>query len=314
MPFFANTSQNTVGKLVNSKLASETLDDLDDIYTRRGAKIVGNAEQIEPIDIYIDSEAKAYTYNVTSFQAGKIKKYIWKYQNDFRTAVVKLNGEHLDDLIALTERHGDDFLRVINDCDDTPQMLNRAVLADDCLISNRFIDKASDEWSQISKYYNEYAKEIRPRFFKNDNGNVAYTEICIDGHNVKKYKAISKNDSIDGFVNLLGEKNTATDPKRKFRTEWLNRSGDITNDEAEIAKSYNRCVDTEAKTLEQIANDFDDYIKSNSITGKQIKPSDIKGTINMFTERKPCKSCEKVIEQFMEMFPNVTLNVYWIRN
>lgn len=37
----------------------------------------------------------------------------------------------------------------------------------------------------------------------------------------------------------------------------------------------------------------------------------VEGTIYLFTERKPCPSCEGVIEKFKEMFPNVNLYVVY---
>jgi hypothetical protein len=52
--------------------------------------------------------------------------------------------------------------------------------------------------------------------------------------------------------------------------------------------------DSEVKILEDIARNW---------------PRDARGTINLFTERPPCPSCRGVIDQFREMFPNITVNV-----
>ncbi|MCC7085000.1 MAG: hypothetical protein IT427_08335 [Pirellulales bacterium] len=51
---------------------------------------------------------------------------------------------------------------------------------------------------------------------------------------------------------------------------------------------------TEVKILENVAKDL---------------PKNARGTINLFTERKPCDSCQHVIDQFQARFPNIKLNL-----
>jgi hypothetical protein len=53
-------------------------------------------------------------------------------------------------------------------------------------------------------------------------------------------------------------------------------------------------MDSEVKILEEIARGL---------------PRDARGGINLFTERFPCPSCRSVIDQFRNMFPNITLTV-----
>ncbi|MBN4006453.1 deaminase domain-containing protein [Nostoc sp. LPT] len=37
---------------------------------------------------------------------------------------------------------------------------------------------------------------------------------------------------------------------------------------------------------------------------------EVKGKIELFTEREPCNSCEYVIKQFRQTFLNIQLNIY----
>ncbi len=58
----------------------------------------------------------------------------------------------------------------------------------------------------------------------------------------------------------------------------------------------NRCVDTEAKTLEQITRDLGAVKHTDGSV--DWGNTSVKGTINLFTEREPCPGCYGVIEQF----------------
>lgn len=61
---------------------------------------------------------------------------------------------------------------------------------------------------------------------------------------------------------------------------------------------YDRCVDTEAKLLEQIRFLADTF-----------KPTE--GIVNLFTELYPCASCKNVIDQFEKRYNgNITLNLF----
>jgi hypothetical protein len=55
-----------------------------------------------------------------------------------------------------------------------------------------------------------------------------------------------------------------------------------------------RAYDSEVKILEHIAYDL---------------PRDARGTISIYTERAPCKSCQGVIAQFEKRFPGVKVKV-----
>ncbi|MFM7851213.1 MAG: deaminase domain-containing protein, partial [Flammeovirgaceae bacterium] len=64
----------------------------------------------------------------------------------------------------------------------------------------------------------------------------------------------------------------------------------------ETPRGHLRSTDSEAKLLEAIAARYADNPK-------------IKGTINLFTERRQCDSCRGVIDQFKAMFPNIKLKI-----
>ena len=60
---------------------------------------------------------------------------------------------------------------------------------------------------------------------------------------------------------------------------------------------HRRDLDSEYKILEAIAE-------------KYTNTREVKGKIELFTEREPCDSCEYVMKQFRQTFPNIQLNVY----
>ena len=69
-------------------------------------------------------------------------------------------------------------------------------------------------------------------------------------------------------------------------------------------KAFNRCIDTESKILEDIAHQlgYNTFAVDESVVGN----------VYLITERAPCPSCESVIAQFKEMFPNVNVEVKYM--
>ncbi|MBD2515606.1 hypothetical protein H6G93_11385 [Nostoc sp. FACHB-973] len=61
---------------------------------------------------------------------------------------------------------------------------------------------------------------------------------------------------------------------------------------------HRRDLDSEYKILEAIAE-------------KYTNNREVKGKIELFTEREPCDSCEYVIKQFRQTLPNIQLNVHY---
>jgi hypothetical protein len=74
------------------------------------------------------------------------------------------------------------------------------------------------------------------------------------------------------------------------------RPGTVGIPESPVFDPGDRTYDTEWKLLEAVARGID---------------KSAHGTIDMYTERMPCKSCSGVIDQFRQKFPGVTLNVQW---
>ena len=61
--------------------------------------------------------------------------------------------------------------------------------------------------------------------------------------------------------------------------------------------AFSRTVDTEYKIFTDIAN---------SIPNRTVS-----GTVVIYTELKPCVSCDTVISQFSEMYPNVKITILY---
>ena len=57
-----------------------------------------------------------------------------------------------------------------------------------------------------------------------------------------------------------------------------------------------------------MTRDFDTEVKILEDVARGLSPES-KGTISLFTERAPCLSCQGVIKQFQERFPNIKINI-----
>lgn len=81
--------------------------------------------------------------------------------------------------------------------------------------------------------------------------------------------------------------------KRQFETFHVN-SKNIINGE----KAYARSKDTENKILSEIAQN----IANKSATGEIV----------IYTDLKPCVSCDNVFASFSEMFPNIKITILYV--
>lgn len=106
-----------------------------------------------------------------------------------------------------------------------------------------------------------------------ESRNIAFAESVIEGRSRQLLTGVSGGSSPLGTV--------AAPTNRQFWT-LVNR-GAIRTD-----------VDSEVKILEKIAENLSRRAR---------------GTINLFSERLPCESCQFVIEQFKAKFRNITLDV-----
>jgi hypothetical protein len=37
----------------------------------------------------------------------------------------------------------------------------------------------------------------------------------------------------------------------------------------------------------------------------------VEGLLYLYTERKPCESCQGVLKQFQEKYPNIRIEIFW---
>ncbi|MBB4932252.1 hypothetical protein F4561_003072 [Lipingzhangella halophila] len=70
----------------------------------------------------------------------------------------------------------------------------------------------------------------------------------------------------------------------------------------------NTNADSEQKILESLAEELNPRDADGNYP--ETRP-DIEGTIELYSERRPCPSCDGVIEQFEREFPNIDVNVTW---
>ena len=123
--------------------------------------------------------------------------------------------------------------------------------AEDILSTERKITEGTDEWKKVSMYYEEQVDIIRNK----NKGvhalgqNVSYTELNINGSK-NSIQATRGLKQIDGFADLVGNKYNTIDSQRFFETKFVDNNNVISEN------GWNRSVDTESKTLEQIVRDL----------------------------------------------------------
>ena len=149
---------------------------------------------------------------------------------------------------------------------------------------------------EIHDTLSQRANEIRQKYGLDQFGNVGIAEINING-------IISESKAYSGFNNLYSlrcDKPTIEDgfasqvkeEDRHFKVLFLNSAQDI-----DYIKGWDRSVCTESKIMEDIARKL-----GNNLF--------VEGTINLFTEDVPCKSCRMVFEQFSKRYPNIKIKVF----
>ena len=138
--------------------------------------------------------------------------------------------------------------------------------------------------------------------------NSGYAEVNVEGLEQTDYFA---NSSVEDFDSALSDEckkryaeqfpNLTKDEficpqldKQEFTTLFVDRENNISGD------GWDRCVDVESKILEYI-----------NLKLKGIKNPT--GTIKLFTDYPPCPSCKGVIEQFINKYPNIKIEVIYER-
>ncbi|WP_308423111.1 deaminase domain-containing protein, partial [Paenibacillus marchantiophytorum] len=144
---------------------------------------------------------------------------------------------------------------------------------------NREIEKIrnSDEYKNLSS---TQRKKLDRKLDNLTFGNVAVADVNIPGIK-KEFQAHSQIHSSDSVGSNVGDLSISKVDKSL---------------ETYVDDQFPRFNDTEAKILEDIAS--------------QIKDTNVKGQIDLFTELDACQSCSNLIMEFRRKFPNIQLNVY----
>ena len=133
-------------------------------------------------------------------------------------------------------------------------------------------------------------KDKLPTWAKN-KGNFGYSEVDIDGLDNTQFFAHS---SIQTEIPSVKDSGISIKPEfSPFKTVEVNGSNVINGEGA-----WPRDVDTEYKILSDIQSKLGD---NPSASGK----------IKLYTELEPCPSCQGIIEQFKEMYPNIDIEVIY---
>ena len=81
---------------------------------------------------------------------------------------------------------------------------------------------------------------------------------------------------------------------------FLNKKVNVENGN----NAFDRLVDSEAKIIEDITHKLG-YDKIGV-------DETVEGSVVLLTERVPCRSCQYVLDQFQQMFPNVNVVVVYV--
>ena len=143
----------------------------------------------------------------------------------------------------------------------------------DPVIDKHIIEKVATARGQLSKKYKE-------------QGNFAYAEVDVSGIDKKDFYAHSG-------IHDASKKIPGTE---KFSFKTQNPIFQATEAPNKAGQSFLRDGDTEYKIL----NDLAEKIGNNN---------EVKGTIRLFTEKDTCDSCNLIIQQFDEKYPNIKIEV-----
>ncbi|HNR93415.1 MAG TPA: deaminase domain-containing protein [Kiritimatiellia bacterium] len=126
--------------------------------------------------------------------------------------------------------------------------------------------------------------------------NFAWAVAKADGLTKQEYFAHSGIQNLDDLSDeaVMQIRGISIAPSNAvFETLCVNRRSEVNGPDC-----WDRKVDTEFKILEDIAAQL----------GKQTNAA---GRIRLYTDLYPCKSCLHVMEQFMEKYPNIALEVLY---
>ena len=146
----------------------------------------------------------------------------------------------------------------------------------------------------VQRYW--YYHERLPEEFHKRN-NYAWAAAEIDGLEKKEYFAHSGIQNLDGFSRKVAKRIQGISPKPdfrkgKFKTLFVDYLGNVDSPNA-----LPRWFDTEYKIMEDIA--------------ARLPDTSVAGNIRLYTNLAPCPSCRGVMEQFLALYSNVDLVVYY---
>lgn len=125
------------------------------------------------------------------------------------------------------------------------------------------------------------------------SGNFGYAETSIIGLSRKEFFAHSSIDS----KSFKGELSTRVPDISLEPTNPVFDALDVNNENIiNGANAYSRFYDSEYKIMNDIANRLGDN-------------TSVSRTIKLFTDREPCPSCSRVVNQFMEKYKYIKIEV-----
>ncbi len=157
----------------------------------------------------------------------------------------------------------------------------------------RHLDRQKDAADLKRIWY--WRKRLPEEFYRRNNFGWAWAEIA--GLKKKEYFAHSGIQSLDGFSKTVAKrlKGMSFSPakgKGKFQTLFVDYLGNVDGPNA-----LPRWFDTEYKMLEDVAARLPD-------------PS-VAGQIRLYTNLEPCPSCRGVMDQFLALYTNVEMEVFY---
>ncbi|MCM1500691.1 MAG: hypothetical protein NC124_19690, partial [Clostridium sp.] len=303
-----------LGKLVKEGLPDEVVDaviqhvdsfaDYTDDTIKKIAESGCNAERILT---QIDNYAKDFTEDLTAGQLKRLDDILEQGITPEQFEVLLNHGKQLenytDEVIELWRNYagnGDDFLKLVDEFGDVfvegyQKTENKAEIASlfEEALANGYVpvrlntdnirvltDGDSSIASAVASLRGQLPSKLR------DKGNFAYAQVIIDGKE-RVFYASSRVDSLEQSPVLL-----ECLPDISVQPEMIYYNArDAINIEGEI---YLRDSCTEYKIFNDIAS------------GLQSGTS---GKIMLFTELEPCDSCKNIINQFMDDYPDIEIEI-----
>ena len=157
----------------------------------------------------------------------------------------------------------------------------------------RHLDRDKDR-ADLKRIWH-FRKKLPEPFYRRNN--FAWARAEIEGLEKKEYFAHSGIQGLDGFSKRVAKrlKGMSFSPEKgagKFKTLFVDYRGIVASPDA-----LPRYFDTEYKMLEDIAARLPDAAAA--------------GRIRLYTNLEPCPSCRGVMRQFLAIYTNVEMAVFY---